>query len=150
MIKTFRISKTSLKPWGLYGPIEAALKTTLQADAVRVVPLSVDHHGEQTDLELWINAAEDDSERHSINAPATTILALAEARQKGGAYSTLAADIPEGVSAMVMAALPDDVEIVKVYGPAILCGPGATDVPNAHPDCLMMALLGMDDSDGSA
>lgn len=146
MIKTFRISKTSMKYWELHGPIQDALKTTLQANAVRVVPVTANHHGEDTELELWVNADQDDSERHSLNIPATVILTIAEAR-KSGYHSTLA-DPEGGLSAMIMAAVPEETDVPRVYGPAILCGPGGTDIPAVHAECLMGALLGMDQESG--
>lgn len=141
MIKAIRISKSSLKCWQLHGPIEAALKTTIQADAVRVIPLRAPLHGIPTDLELWVDAVADDIEsRHSPNVPATAMVMMSEARQKGLPITSSSFSDEEGeVTLTSLVAEVGDHQVV--HGPAVLIGAGASDIPEVRLDCLMAALM---------
>lgn len=139
MIKAVRISKTSFKPWALYGPIDQALKTSIQAESVRVRSVTAPIGDEQVELELWIDAADTALEEleagnnHAPNVPATAILLIAHARANG--LPLIATD---GNGVLLQA---EGMELV--YGPAIMTGAGGTDVPEAHLQCLMDVLLGI-------
>jgi hypothetical protein len=41
-VEAIRVSKTSIKEWHLFGPIDQALKTSIQTTAVRAYSLSVE------------------------------------------------------------------------------------------------------------
>lgn len=142
MIKAFRISKTSFKPWQLHGPVDQALKTTIQADAVRVIPVGVSIGELDLALEMWIDASVES--QHGPNGPATTVLAVADARKKGQPLPTitLVEDVLNNVQTWVGAVEIDTDEIPLVRGAAILTGPGASDVPDCYAEGLVQALMG--------
>ena len=133
MIKAIQVTGAEVKCWGLYGPIESALKTAIQAEAVRVIPLSLTVHGKIVELELWVDATryDDDEERdwHGPNVPATAMVKLADLRAKGVPITT-GDTLDLGTAEAV------------IHGPAILTGAGGVDIPNVHLGCLMEALLG--------
>ena len=140
-IQAVRVSKTSLKRWALYGPIDQALKTSAQAEAVRVFPIYVTAHGETVELELWINAGDDD-DHHHMNPPATVILQNNELRRRG---ISAPRDMEELGDLLDQENLFENLPVVQ--GPAILTGAGCTDVPNEHLECVLMALVGQHDDD---
>jgi len=137
-VTAIRVSKTSLKAWTLHGPIDQALKTTIQADAVRVVNLH-DSSG-STELELWI-AADGEDRRHRLNLAAMVILAINDQRTQDATAETAAwhHDDEEGLGFLI-AQLTE--ESTRVYGPAVLTGPGGSDVPDIDMEHLMTVLLG--------
>ncbi len=130
-ISCVRVSKTSFKQWKLYGPVDQALKTSTQAAAVKVIPIKLEVHGEEVEVELWINADpatpfSDDE----LNPPAQVILQQRELAEKGlnRTEEYLAGnDLPE---------LP------LVKGVGVLTGPGATEFPQQHIECTLAALVG--------
>lgn len=134
MIKAIRISKTSFKPWALYGPIDQALKTSIQAESVRVVSVTAPIGDVQMELELWIDASSDAAE-HGPNVPATIILLIAHARENG-----LPNPIVTGDEGEMVIPVMDGTAIV--HGPAIMTGAGGADIPEAHLECLIGVLLG--------
>ena len=139
-IKAIRVSKTSLKPWALYGPIDQALKTSAQAESVRVFPIRIVAHGQPVELELWVNAEEATVERDDeINPPAVMILQQNELRSRGIPIPHSLDELEDIVESHddPFAALP------MVQGPAILTGAGGTDVPDGEElGCVLMALIG--------
>lgn len=127
-----RVSKTSFKPWQLYGPVDQALRTSCQAEGVQVKSLKVMVHHEPVDVEMWFNseqAVTDGSEE--LNIRAQTILQEAQARELG---TTPEKALLEGKG---LPAIP----VVK--GVAILTGSGATDFPTEHDECILATLIGM-------
>ena len=142
-IKAVRVSKTSLSEWSLYGPVDQALKTTAQADAVRVVPIHLTTHGEPVELELWINAElADEDEPRELNAPALMILQHNEMRRQGITPPQTKKELKE------MQANYDTIfdKLPLVKGPAILTGAGCTDMPDEL-GCILMALVGQHEED---
>lgn len=132
-VKAMRVSKTSFKPWNLYGPIESALATSCQADQVKAIPLHVkDVHGESVDLELWINTEPLTDPDDEPNPAAQQILAVQELQNKGLSLTEVEAFGTDG--------LFDD--IPAVLGVAVLTGQGAQSFPDEHPMCVVAALLG--------
>lgn len=138
-VKAVRVSKTSLQPWSLYGPIDQALKTTAQAESVRVFPIHIMAHGQPVELELWINSEEASLPDGDINPPAVMILQQNELRRRGIA-------IPESLEELesIVEAHDDPFDALPmVQGPAILTGAGGTDVPDGEElGCVLMALIG--------
>lgn len=144
-VKAIRVSKTSLKPWALFGPIDQALKTSAQAESVRVFPLQVMAHGQPVELELWINAEEACVERDDeINPPAVMILQQNELRRQG-------IPIPQSLDELEsIVENHDDIfdRLPMVQGPAILTGAGGTDVPDGEElGCVLLALVGRHDDE---
>lgn len=143
-IKAMRVSKTSAKVWFLHGPIESALMTSCQANEVRAIPLSTHVHGEDHDVELWINTTEwEDEEEDEPNPGAQQMLVVAELAKKGLSFTELEAFGPGDVLDTVP----------KILGVAVLTGPGGTDFPQENPMCVVSALMGnheeMEFDDGS-
>lgn len=140
MIKALRVSKTSMKSWVLHGPLDQALKTSIQADSVKVCPLTVPigENGAQLELEMWIDAAEESD--HRPNPPATLILAVDNARKKGTPLDTTTLTDDDG-EVLIQSLHIDPSEISVVHGTAILTGAGATSIPECHTECLMQALI---------
>ena len=138
-VKAVRVSKTSLQPWSLYGPIDQALKTTAQAESVRVFPIHIMAHGQPVELELWINSEEAELPDGDINPPAVMILQQNELRRRG-------ITIPESLEELesIVEAHDDPFDALPmVQGPAILTGAGGTDVPDGEElGCVLMALIG--------
>lgn len=138
-VKAVRVSKTSLQPWSLYGPIDQALKTTAQAESVRVFPIHIMAHGQPVELELWINSEEASLPDGDINPPAVMILQQNELRRRGIA-------IPESLEELESIVEDHDdpfAALPMVQGPAILTGAGGTDVPDGEElGCVLMALIG--------
>ena len=144
-VKAVRVSKTSLQPWALYGPIDQALKTTAQAESVRVFPIHLMAHGQPVELELWVNAEEATVEHdYDLNPPAVMILQQNELRRRG---------IPIPQTSDELEAIVENAEDIfdrlpMVQGPAILTGAGGTDVPDTEElGCVLMALIGRHDDD---
>ncbi len=138
-IKAIRVSRTSMKFVDLYGPIEAALKTLIQAKALQVKPLHVLHHGDDLSLEMWINTEEASVFEGTPNIPAIAILANAEMERNGiDVEGTSFEELIQMVSKGDFPAVP------VVNGPAILTGAGCADIPDAHLECLVHALMGGD------
>lgn len=135
-IKCVRVSKTSFKVWVLYGPVDQALKTSTQAEAVKVIPIKVPVHDEMLDVELWVNTEEavvamDSTDE--LNPPAQLILQQVELRKQGiNALDLLSSG----------AGLPS-LPIIK--GVAILTGAGASDFPQEHIECTLAALTGQNE-----
>lgn len=142
MIKSYRISGTSVRPWELHGPIDQALKTTIQADSVRVIGLRVPLHGIDTEMELWVDGAQES--RHGPNVVATGIAVIALARSQGISIDRELVDDPDGeqVWATTFNAPFEDIDLI--HGPAVLTGAGGTDAPEVHLGRLMAALMGED------
>ena len=138
-VKAVRVSKTSLQPWSLYGPIDQALKTTAQAESVRVFPIHIMAHGQPVELELWINSEEAELPDGDINPPAVMILQQNELRRRG-------ITIPESLEELESIVEDHDdpfAALPMVQGPAILTGAGGTDVPDGEElGCVLMALIG--------
>lgn len=144
-VKAYRVSKTSIKPWYLYGPVDQALKTTAQAEAVRVVPLSVEVHDQTIEVELWLNAEEaivkpDDrggyDSEDELNFPAQAMLAHNYQRTCGVLPPPREMYCDEQYSS-----------IPNVQGVAILTGPGCSDFPDEFGACALYALMGSHDDD---
>lgn len=138
-VKAVRVSKTSLQPWSLYGPIDQALKTTAQAESVRVFPIHIMAHGQPVELELWINSEEASLPDGDINPPAVMILQQNELRRRG-------ISIPESLEELESIVEDHDdpfAALPMVQGPDILTGAGGTDVPDGEElGCVLMALIG--------
>jgi hypothetical protein len=141
-IKALRISKASAKEWTLYGPIDQALKTSIQAEAVCVVPLHVAVHGEKLELELWINAQEATPQDGSLNGPAVAILAVDRLREQGVDLHPFSVSLDEESMSMISVDAKQLAGVPKVNGPAILTGAGGADLPDTNMDCLLHALMG--------
>lgn len=130
-IRVMRVSKTSFRTWVLYGAVDQALKTSCQADAVKVVPITLTVHGETTEVELWFNVTparpftEDDP-----NPPALVMLQQAELAKVG---------LNRTEEMLAGHELPD---LAMVKGVAILTGPGCSDFPDEHVECMLAALVG--------
>lgn len=147
-VKSIRVSKTSFKAWSLYGPVDQALKTSIQAEAVKVFPLKVCVHGDELHLALWINAEEMSSADDESNAPATLILQQQELRNRGLDEIPLGGpETDDGTGMHIVAAqLMDGVPLVQ--GPAIITGAGGDDIPGSQEnslisvDCVLSALVG--------
>lgn len=131
-ISAVRISKTSMKRWTLHGPIDQALKTTIQADAVRVVSLYAPD--EEVELEVWVGA--DDQNHHQPNIPVMAMIALSEARRSGENLPTI--EDEENLTHLVVTSGDE-----PIFGPAVLTGPGGTDLPEVNLETLMSVLMGM-------
>lgn len=131
MIKAIRVSKTSLKHWALFGPVEGALKTTCQAEVIKPINLHLgDVGGAVVDLELWINVEAGEPGQDEPNPPAQQILQEAEARKSGlTAEEAL-------LSGQALPQLP----IVKGVG--VLTGPGGSDMPEDNLADILARLLG--------
>lgn len=136
-VKSIRVSRSSFRHWELHGPIDQALKTTLQAEAVRVVPITISVHGQPVTLELWVNALELDMEDiddpRRLNMPAMAIVQRQSLRDKGIAD-------PGEIRIKDIAGL---LHVDPILGPVILTGAGGTDLPDIHPECLVNELLGL-------
>ena len=137
-VRVVRVSKTSFKGWVLYGPVETALKTSTQADAVKVIPIHLTVHDAPLEVELWINAEEATPfGNDELNPPAQVILQQRECAAVGlnRTEEVLAGhDLPE---------LP------LVKGVAILTGTGCSEFPQDHVECILAALVGQcPDRDG--
>lgn len=131
-VKTIRVSKTSFKEWTLYGPIDQALKTSTQAEAVKAISIHLDSvHGSPVDLELWVNveAAQLGGE-DELNAHAQMILSQLEWAKQG---ITAEEAFEAGYE------LP---EIPVIKGVAVLTGPGGSEFPQEHMECILAALMG--------
>lgn len=122
-VKTIRVSKTSFKRWDLHGITEEALKTTCQADEIRVIPLHVNSvHGKPVDAELWINV-KDASALGTDELNPYAHMILNSERERQGKEPT-----------------DDD---PAVLGVGVLTGPGATDFPDdGYFLCNLSALAG--------
>lgn len=128
-VQAVRVSKTSFKPWKLHGPIDQALKTSCQADAVKALPLHLDDvHGSPVDLELWINVEEGVPGEDEPNPHAMMIMQY----QKLGVSGVEALLSGQGLPAMPM-----------IKGVGVLTGAGATDFPIDQIQCVVPALVGM-------
>ena len=140
-VQSVRVGSTSLKKWQLHGPIDQALKTTAQACAMKVYPLSVEVHGTNVELELWVNA-EEAEDTADFNPPATVMLQRNEMRKCGIRPPKNAGDLKKLLLASdVLQQLP------LVQGAAVLTGAGCTDIPEEELECLLMALVGNHDHD---
>jgi hypothetical protein len=131
-IKAIRVSKTSMKPWYLSGPVDQALLTSTQAKGLKVVSLHLDDvHGEPADCELWTNNEEWATDDES-NIFADMILVQHKMRSA------------ETVEAMMEAEKMPSQPVTK--GVAILTGVGGTDFPKGKDDkskwCILQSLLG--------
>lgn len=130
-VKVMRVSKTSFKEWVLYGAVDQALKTSCQADAVKVVPIQLTVHDEPMELELWLNADElRPFSEDEPNPPAQVILQQRECAAQG-----------TNRTEMVLAGY-DLPETPLVKGVAILTGPGCSEFPDDHVPCTLAALVG--------
>lgn len=120
----------------LHGPVEKALKNYTQADSVRVFPLSVVVHGEKTDVEMWTNSTPAEC-MENINIVALAILQHQVMRNCCITPPCSYAEIEEFFR--------DHEEQLEnsfhVAGPAVLTGPGATNISDIHSYCLLEALL---------
>lgn len=129
-VKAVRVSKTSLKQWILYGPVDQALKTTCQAEAVKPINLHLDDvHGSPVDLELWVNQEEGHPGIDEPNPAAQMILQNQEMAKQG----TTALEALQ--SGLELPALP----VVK--GIAVITGQGCTDLVDENLECVLHALL---------
>jgi hypothetical protein len=144
--RAVRVSKTSFKVWNLYGPIDQALKTSCQADAVKAVPISTEVHGQTVEVVLWINNEAADIFEDELNPRAQMIYHRAELVRQG------LAELEDAVDSGVLTTFEDE---PIIQGVAILTGPGGQDFPadTIHPQCILAALLGFhgglpDDEEG--
>lgn len=131
-LHAIRVSKTSFKEWMLFGPVDQALRTSCQAEHVVVKSLTVSPHDAPIEVELWYNAQEavtDGSDE--LNMRAQTILQEANCRDLG-TTSELAVLSGQGLPALPV-----------VKGVAILTGPGGSDFPTEHVECILATLIGM-------
>ena len=130
-VKAVRVSKTSFKSWTLHGPIDQALKTTCQANAVKAVSIHLDDvHGKPVDVELWLSTEVACVDHDEINPPAQIMLYVAQ----GGTSDSGLAEAFEKVD--------------PVKGVAVLTGPGGTDFPTGDIECTLHALLGQHSDEG--
>jgi len=130
-VLALRVSRTRQQTWMLYGPIDQALKTTIQSRAVKAIPFHVTLHKKKIDLELWIDA--DQEENHHIHGPATIIVERAKLDQ-------------EGVTEPMSMVITDN----PIRGrTAVVTGAGGTNVMSStrNMECLMEALFGQHDDD---
>jgi hypothetical protein len=142
-VTTLRISKTSISEWVLYGPIDQALKTSIQASAVRGCNLTAQVHDQPMDLVLWVSAdpAYADEDR-APNMMAMTILAIQKLRDNGESPAVM--DSPLGLTVGMSREFFE--ATTPIYGPAILTGAGGTDLPEGEElGCIFHALMGQDD-----
>lgn len=132
-VQVLRVSKTSIKSWILYGPVDQALKTTCQADSVRCIPLQVDIDcGPPTDLELWVNSENiHPGEDHFEFNPAVQVFLVQDALRKHCAEQGKESADAQAFSVPV------------IQGVAVLTGPGCSDTPTDHLECLVAALMGL-------
>jgi hypothetical protein len=137
-IRAVRVSKTSFKEWILHGPVDQALKTSCQADAVRVIPIQVTVHDEPVMVELWINAEPATPDRgDELNPPAQVILQQRELAARG---------LNRTHEVLTGGEIPD---LPLVKGIAILTGPGCSEFPQQHIECTLTVLVGqMPDQEG--
>jgi hypothetical protein len=139
-IKAIRVSNTSIKSWDLHGPIDQALKTSMQADSVRFFPLDVNLHGDEVKMELWIDAAEITEETEkSVNPYAMVFLRVQKIRDEA---ANLTADTPNLGNVIVGLATMNMSDMDPIAGIAILTGAGGTDVPDHAVSCIFQALMG--------
>lgn len=137
-ISAVRVSKTSLKRWTLYGAVDQALKTSCQADAVRVIPIHFDVDDQPLQAELWINVQPRLAADEEPNPGADVICQQQRLRDKGLSLAEVAL---LGAGDVV-----SDLDSVK--GVAILTGPGGSDFAPGFDDDLtkvFAVMLGADD-----
>jgi hypothetical protein len=140
-----RISTTSIKQWVLYGPIDQALKTSIQTKAVKGCTLSATVHDQPMNLVLWVSADPsyaDDEEERPPNMMAMTILAVQKLRDHGETPAVM--NSPMGM----MIAMDQSMFASQppIYGPAILTGAGGENLPEGEElGCIFHALMGQDD-----
>lgn len=131
-IKAVRVSKASFKSWVLHGPVDQALKTSTQAEAIKAIPIHIDDiHGKPVDVELWINTQEavlDGSDE--VNPPAQVIWEQNELRKRGLFVEDV---LNPGKSPLYTP---------PIKGVAILTGEGCTDFPEDNIECTLAALVG--------
>lgn len=139
-IEAVRVSKTSIKEWHLFGPIDQALKTSIQTTAVKVHPLSITVHDVPVDLALWVDARPVEQSGAPPNPNATLMLALQAMRDRG--EETDAIELGPGM-VLKMVSLVNNQNTQLVTGAAILTGAGGMNLPkNVDWQCLMAALIG--------
>lgn len=81
MIKTLRVSKSSIRPWNLYGPVDQAMRTTCQTDGLRFVELEFKLHGLDIHAELWFSQHDADPDEDELNPAAQMMLSQNNLRQ---------------------------------------------------------------------
>jgi hypothetical protein len=141
--KACRVSKTSLKPWTLYGPIDQALKTSIQATSVRFHSLNLTVHGMDIALEMWVNAEPISETSESPNMPAITILAVQKLREQGKLAQAEVFDMGEVIVGVTSISHDD---LVPVVGAVIVTGAGGADLPDIEDlGCVFAALMGQHD-----
>lgn len=117
-VSAVRVSKTSFKRWTLYGAIDQALKTSCQAETVKVVPIHInDVEGKPLSAELWINTQPRLSADEEPNPGADVICQQQRLRDKGLSLAE--------VELLGAGEVVADLDSVK--GVAILTGPGGSD-----------------------
>lgn len=140
-VQAVRISKTSAQKWTLHGPIDQALKTSIQADAVKFYPIHVELHGTPLDLLLWINAAEITEETTQGPNPNAMMVIHAQKLRDSGEDVEIVADDADFTALIVNTVKTLFAELTPVAGPAILTAAGGEDVPDVGTRCLLAALM---------
>jgi hypothetical protein len=131
-IQAVRVSKSSFKEWKLHGPVDQALKTSCQADAVKAIPLHLDDvHGAPVDVELWVNIEEGDPGEDEPNPHGMMILQNMECSKQG---------ITPAEALLAGYELP---ELPVIKGVAVLTGAGGSDFPMGNFRCVIASLVGM-------
>lgn len=139
-----RVSKTNVKAWTLYGPIDQALKTSIQAKAVKAHTLTPIINGVPMPLALWVSAEPvyaDDSERPNLLA--MTMLAVQSMRDRDEEPQVYA-DPRSGAMMITMDCVLDEVD-TPILGPAILTGAGGEGLPEPDMTCIFHTLMGQHD-----
>lgn len=145
MIKSIRVSGGSLRSWALYGPIDQALKTTCQADAMRCFSLTIPINETQVELDMWINAKCRDmtvepNEDYEHFSPLGHLILVRELLRRKGIHE------PEMMEEEDLLNLVTDIIATTpsplVSGKAILTGAGGVDIPSVETVDLIRGLLG--------
>lgn len=145
-IEAVRVSSNSLKRWTLYGAIDQALKTTIQARSVRAHTLKVTVHGIDLELEMWTSAATEGVHGEAPNAVAMAMLAIQKMRARGEDTSMVI--LGESEDMMLGAISLSENDVIPVPGPAIITGMGCADFPDSVPlGCVFAALIGQHDEE---
>lgn len=117
-ISAVRVSKTSFKRWTLYGAVDQALKTSCQANALKVIPIHLDDiEGKPLQAELWTNTQPRLASDEEPNPGADVICQQQRLRDKGLSLAE--------VELLGAGEVVADLDNIK--GVAILTGPGGSD-----------------------
>lgn len=146
MIKAIRVRRSSMKTWNLHGPIDQALKTTIQCDAVRCIPLSVPNIGP---LDLWIDADTPvlDFKNHTTRIDVfdnINILAFLIVLRELSNYDKDVSPTSEIGKVMVKIFQSNGASVFPIVSRrAVITGSGATDIPAFNADEFLYNLTGV-------